>query len=119
MGMNTVASVDPPAAAPGGVSSNRAPEAHGQNGGVSGFPLEVGSAWDTTLGEPDCLNDLDDFLREIEENPTKKAAAHLGALERLQHQLMLISEESDLETPVPVPLHDAALLVRWLLGRLR
>ena len=118
MEMTLLASVDPPAAARGR-SGLRAPEAHGQNGGVSGFPLEVGSAWHTTMGDPDCINDLNDILLEVEENPHKRSAAHLLALERLRAQLLLVPEESDLDTTVEIPLVDAALLARWLLGRLR
>jgi len=119
MEMDRLASVDPPAAAFVGVGSNRAPEALGQDGGVPGFPLDDGSAWSTTLGDPAYMNDLTDFLEEIEANPNKKAAAHLRALDRLRLQLTRIPEGSELDTPVAIPLHDAALLARWLLGRLR
>ena len=64
------------------------------------------------------MNDLTDFLEEIEANPNKKAAACPG-IDRLRLQLTRIPEGSELDTPVAIPLHDAALLARWLLGRLR
>ena len=107
--------VDPPATAHGG-GAERAPAA-GFGGGTGANYLAT--AWDVICGQPQCCNDLSDFLAEVQDSPQLRAGATLRALTRMRTELERIPESSGLSDPVVITLQDASLLVTQLLSRLR
>lgn len=85
------------------------------DGGV-GFSLQT-SAWDTVAGMSQTLNDLADFLADLDDNPTLRAAANLRAMDRLRDALDRVPTDAGLRDPVVITVQDAALLARQLLTR--
>ena len=65
------------------------------------------------------MTDLQEFLKEIEENPELRAAAFLRSLGRLRDEIDRIPEDAALNSPVVLSLQDSTVLVRALLSRFR
>ena len=86
--------------------------------GGSGFPNRA-TAWDVLAGQPDCVTDLQDFLRDIDENSSLRAAATLRSLDRLRAELEKVPETCGLGDPVVLKVQDVMLLARQLMQRLR
>ena len=120
MARRRTATVDPPAAAPGGVSGNRAPVATGQETGrLPGFSIPSATAWDAICGQPEVVTDLTDFINELADNNELRGAAFVRAFDRFRDELDRIPEHSDLSSPVVLKLQDAVVLARWMLARFR
>ena len=118
MTRKTMATVDPPSVALGGVSGNRAPVALGQEPGVvPGFTNPT--AWDSVCGQHEEVTDLSCFLDSLADPPELGGAAFLRAFSRLRDELDRIPEDSELASPVVLNLKDAAVLARWMLHRVQ
>ena len=112
----TTAAEAPPQKLPGrGVVPGGLESVATADGGV-GFSLQA-SAWDTVAGMSQTLNDLSDFLADLDDNPTLRAAANLRALDRLRDSLDRVPSDAGLRDPVVLTVQDAALLARQLLTR--
>ena len=107
--------VDPPAQAIGAMAE-RAPVDNATGG--SGF-THLATAWDVLAGQPECITDLQDFLRDIDENPNLRSAATLRSLGRLRAELEKVPETCGLSDPVVLKVQDVVLLARQLMQRLR
>ena len=110
--------VDPPTVdiTPRGSDEDRAPVESAVGG--NGF-LNHASAWDVLAGQPDCVTDLQDYLKDLDENPDLRAAATLRSMSRLRAELEKVPESCGLGDPVVLRVQDAVLLARQLLSRLR
>ena len=110
--------VDPPTVdiTPRGSDEDRAPVESAVGG--NGF-LNHASAWDVLCGQPECITDLGDYLKDIDENPDLRAAATLRSMSRLRAELQKVPESCGLGDPVVLRVQDVALLARQLLSRLR
>lgn len=62
-------SVDPPHAFPGSVREGTDESAAGVEGNNSSFSIDHATAWDAFSGRPDCMNNISQFLEEVDENP--------------------------------------------------
>ena len=113
--------VDPPVhdIEPGGIVVNRAPVESAADGGISGFPLRQAMAWDAFSGKPECVNDISEFLEELDDNPRLRSSANLRTLGRVRQELERIPESASLSDPIELRLQDVLVLMNQLMARMR
>lgn len=70
-------------------------------------------------GQPGCLTDLREFLKELDQNSDLRAAATLRSLSRIRTELEHLPENSGLTDPVILNAQDVVLLARQLMSRRR
>ena len=109
--------VDPPQVLPGGVSVGTNETA--ADGGVSSFPLRRAMAWDAFSGKPECVNDMSEFLEELDDNPRLRSSANLRTLSRVRQELERIPESASLSDPIELRLQDVLVLMNQLMARMR
>ena len=109
--------VDPPQVLPGGVSEGTNESA--ADGGISGFPLRQAMAWDAFSGKPECVNDISEFLEELDDNPRLRSSANLRTLGRVRQELERIPESASLSDPIELRLQDVLVLMNQLMARMR
>ena len=109
--------VDPPQVLPGGVSVGTNESA--AVGGVSGFSLRHAMAWDAFSGKPECVNDISEFLEELDDNPRLRSSANLRTLSRVRQELERIPESASLSDPIELRLQDVLVLMNQLMARMR
>ena len=109
--------VDPPQMLPGGVSVGTNETA--SDGGISGFSLRRAMAWDAFNGKPECVNDISEFLEELDDNPRLRSSANLRTLSRVRQELERIPESASLSDPIELRLQDVLVLMNQLMARMR
>lgn len=77
------------------------------------------TAWDVLAGKPECITDLQDFLKELDENPDLRAAATLRTLSRIRTELERVPEACGLGDPIVLKVQDMVVIARQLMSRLR
>ena len=112
-------SVDPPHASPGGVREGTDESAAEVGGDNSGFTTDRSTAWDAFSSMPSCVNEITDFLIEIDENPRLRSSANLRTLSRVRDELEKILESASLGDPVVLRLQDVLILMSQITARLR
>mgnify|MGYP001251587115 CR=1 FL=1 len=112
-------SVDPPHASPGGVREGTDESAAEVGGDNSGFTTDRGTAWDAFSSMPSCVNEITDFLIEIDENPRLRSSANLRTLSRVRDEMERIPESASLGDPVVLRLQDVLVLMSQITARLR
>ena len=110
-----ITSADPPQPLGAGIGA----DVNAADGGVSGFPLRNGMAWDAFSGKPECVNDISEFLEELDENPRLRSSANLRALGRVRQELERIPESASLSDPIELRLQDVLVLMNQLMARMR
>ena len=79
----------------------------------------VATVWDSFSGNPVCVNDVADFLTELDEKPRLRSSANLRTLSRVRSELERLPESADLGDPVELRLQDVLVLMSHVLARLR
>ena len=79
----------------------------------------VATVWDSFSGKPECINDVADFLTELDEKPRLRSSANLRTLSRVRAELERMPESADLGDPVELRLQDVLVLMSHVLARLR
>ena len=77
------------------------------------------TVWDSFSGKPDCVNDVCEFLTELDENPRLRSSANLRTLSRVRGELERLPESTDLSDPVALRLQDVLVLMNQLMARMR
>ena len=77
------------------------------------------TVWDSFSGKPDCINEVSDFLTELDENPRLRSSANLRTLGRVRSELERLPESADLSDPVELRLQDVLVLMNQLMARMR
>ena len=110
--------VDPPIVdvTPRGGDIARAPVEPAVGG--NGFTHSA-SVWDVMAGKPECITELQEYLKELDENPDLRSAATLRTLSRIRTELERIPENCQMGDPVVLKVQDVVLVMRQLLSRLR
>lgn len=112
--------VDPPAVETiGGSGDDRAPVESAAIGGDGGFSLRQAMAWDAFSGKPECINDISEFLEELDNNPRLRSSANLRTLSRVRQELERIPESASLSDPIELRLQDVLVLMNQLMARMR
>ena len=79
----------------------------------------VATVWDSFSGNPVCVNDVADFLTELDEKPRLRSSANLRTLSRVRGELERMPESADLSDPVELRLQDVLVLMNQLMSRMR
>ena len=77
------------------------------------------TVWDSFSGKPECVNEVSDFLTELDENPRLRSSANLRTLSRVRGELERLPESADLGDPVELRLQDVLVLMNQLMARMR
>ena len=77
------------------------------------------TVWDSFSGKPECMNDVSEFLTELDENPRLRSSANLRTLSRVRSELERLPEFTDLGDPVELRLQDVLVLMNQLMARMR
>lgn len=110
------ASAAPPSPQGAGEQSADAPAAAG---GCSGFTTDQSTAWDAFSGMADYINDISEFLTQIDENPRLRSSANLRTLSMVREELEHILESASLTDPVTLRLQDVLIIMSQITARLR
>ncbi len=110
-----IASADPPQPLGAGIGA----DVTAADGGISSFPLRHAMAWDAFSGKPECVNDISEFLEELDDNPRLRSSANLRTLSRVRHELERIPESASLSDPIELRLQDVLVLMNQLMARMR
>ena len=70
-------------------------------------------------GKPECINEVSDFLTELDDNPRLRSRANLRTLSRVRGELERFPESADLCDPVELQLQDVLVLMNQLMARMR
>ena len=103
----------------GGIVVDRAPVELAADGGISSFPLRQAMAWDAFSGKPECVNDISEFLEELDDNPRLRSSANLRTLGGVRQELERIPESASLSDPIELRLQDVLVLMNQLMERMR
>ena len=99
-----------------GALAERAPDDAAVGG--SGFSIQ-GTVLDCVAGKAELISDVQDFLKELDENPDLRAAATLRTLARIRTELERTPETCQLGDPIQMRLQDVLVVARAMLSRLR
>lgn len=77
------------------------------------------TVWDSFSGKPECVNDVSEFLTELDDNPRLRSSANLRTLSRVRAELERLPEFTDLSDPVELRLQDVLVLMNQLMSRMR
>ena len=77
------------------------------------------TVWDSFSGKPECVNDVSEFLTELDDNPRLRSSANLRTLSRVRGELERLPESADLGDPVELRLQDVLVLMNQLMSRMR
>ena len=58
------------------------------------------TVWDSFSGKPECINEVSDFLVELDDNPRLRSSANIRSLSRVRGELECLPESDDLGDPV-------------------
>ena len=65
------------------------------------------------------MNDVSEFLTELDENPRLRSRANLRTFSRVRAELERLPESADLGDPAELRLQDVLVLMNQLMARMR